>query len=130
MFALDANAIIHAFKGHGRVRDRIVTRSPAELCIPAIVLYEIEFGTLQSRNPKQRRQDLERLVRVLQILPFDGNAAQRAAEIRSDLAKAGKSIGPLDTLIAGTVLASGAVLVTNNTNEFSRIPGLRLEDWT
>jgi tRNA(fMet)-specific endonuclease VapC len=49
--------------------------------------------------------------------------------VRFDLERIGAKIGPLDTLIAGTALAHGATLVTHNTEEFSRISGLRLEDW-
>jgi tRNA(fMet)-specific endonuclease VapC len=70
-----------------------------------------------------------RLLEVLPVLPFDWNAARYAARIRFELEKSGESIGPLDTLIAGTVLANGATLVTHNIKKFSRVPGLRVEDW-
>lgn len=129
MFALDANAIIHALKGKGQIRDRIQETHPHDLAVPAIVAYEIEFGTLRSRNSERRRRELNRLFSVLTILPFDRRAADRAARLRFDLEVAGTMIGPLDTLIAGTVLAHGATLVTNNTEEFSRIPGLQIENW-
>jgi tRNA(fMet)-specific endonuclease VapC len=69
---------------------------------------------------------LERLREV----PFDREAARESARIRLELERRGNIIGPLDLLIAGTVLSRGATLATNNTREFSRIRGLRLEDWT
>jgi len=72
---------------------------------------------------------LRLLLGSMEILPFDEEAAEHAARIRHHLEKAGKKIGPLDTLIAGTALAHRAVLVTNNTREFSRIPELEIEDW-
>ena len=102
---------------------------PSDLAVPAVVAYELEAGTLRSRNPVLRRRELERLLSFLPILPFDLRAANRAARVRFELEKTGEKIGPLDTLIAGTVLAYGATLVTHNTREFSRVPGLQLEDW-
>jgi tRNA(fMet)-specific endonuclease VapC len=129
VFALDANALIHALKGIGRVRQTIEGKRPSDLAVPAVVAYELEVGTLRSGNPAARRRELNRLLTVLAVLPFDRPAADRAARVRFDLEKTGATIGPLDTLIAGTVLAHGATLVTHNTAEFSRIPGLQLEDW-
>ena len=66
---------------------------------------------------------------VLTILPFDLQATERAARLRLQLEAMGEKIGPLDTLIAGTALAHDAILVTHNFNEFSRVPGLQVEDW-
>ena len=65
----------------------------------------------------------------MEVVPFDLTAARAAAGIRSELEGRGLSIGPMDLLIAGTALSRGAVLVTNNVKEFSRIQGLRIEDW-
>jgi tRNA(fMet)-specific endonuclease VapC len=129
VFALDANALIHALKGIGQVRQAIEGTSPTDLAVPAVVAYKLEVGTLRSRNPAARRRELNRLLTVLTVLPFDRQAADRAARVRFDLERKGAQIGPLDTLIAGTVLAHGATLVTHNTEEFSRIPGLQVEDW-
>jgi tRNA(fMet)-specific endonuclease VapC len=129
VFALDANALIHAFKGKGQVRQNIEGTRPSDLAVPAVVAYELEVGTLRSRSPEQRRQELNRLLSMLTVLPLDLRAAERAASVRFDLERMGESIGPLDTPIAGTALAHGATLVTHNMEEFSRIPGLRLEDW-
>jgi tRNA(fMet)-specific endonuclease VapC len=66
----------------------------------------------------------------LKEISFDGEAARESARIRVDLERRGLVIGPLDLLIAGTAASRGATLATNNTREFSRIKGLRLEDWT
>jgi tRNA(fMet)-specific endonuclease VapC len=129
VYALDTNALIHALKGMGRVGKRIAQMHPSDLAVPAIVVYELEAGTLRSRNPKDRRRELDRLISILTVLPFDRRAADHAARLRFELEKKGRQIGPLDTLIAGTVLASGATLVTHNAQEFSRVPGLRVEDW-
>ena len=129
MFVLDTDAVIHALKGTGHIRQRLQAIDPNDLAVPAIVVYELEFGTLASANPSRRRKDLARLLGVLRVLPFDEKAASRAARLRRDLEQAGTKIGPLDTLIAGTALAHDAVLVSHKIREFSRVQGLRVEDW-
>lgn len=63
------------------------------------------------------------------VLDFDREDARRAGEIRAHLAAAGAPIGPYDALIAAQALARGLVLVTHNTREFARVPGLGVEDW-
>jgi len=65
-----------------------------------------------------------------ELLPFAGDAAEHYADIRGRLEKKGKVIGPAYLIIATTARATGAVLVTHNTKEFSRVPGLQIEDWT
>jgi tRNA(fMet)-specific endonuclease VapC len=128
VFALATNAVIHALKGTGAVRQRLQAMDANDLAAPAIVVYELEFGALAS-NASQRRKDLARLLGVLHVLPFDEKAANRAARLRRDLEQAGIKIGPLDTLIAGTALVHNAVLVSHNIREFSRVQGLQVEDW-
>ena len=108
---------------------RIRSASRGELAIPAIVVYELEYGTLRSRVPARRRRDLEAGLEHIQHVPFDSAAARAAAGIRLELEKRGTTIGPLDMLIAGTAVSRAAVLVTNNSAEFSRVPGLRVVDW-
>jgi tRNA(fMet)-specific endonuclease VapC len=86
-------------------------------------------GIARSPHPRQRRESLDTLLKVIQILPFDESAASASVELRARLEKAGSGIGPIDTLIAGTALAHSATLVTHNTKEFSRVRGFRLLDW-
>ena len=129
MFALDTNTLIYYFKGIGNVAARLRLVSPRELAIPSVVLYELETGLARSNSPEKRRRALNVLVAATRVLPFDGEAARSAAAIRASLEAAGTSIGPLDTLIAGTALAHSAILVTHNSAEFSRVSGLRLTDW-
>jgi tRNA(fMet)-specific endonuclease VapC len=129
IFALDSNVVIHALKGMGRVGARLSRMSPADIAIPAVVVYELEFGTLRSGDPARRQRDLERLIGALSILPFDDRAASRAARLRYELEQSGVAMGPMDALIAGTALAHGAKLITHNTREFERVPGLQTEDW-
>ncbi len=65
----------------------------------------------------------------LELAPFDRHAATHFGQLRAELYRIGKPIGPYDMMIAGHARALGLILVTNNTKEFERTPGLRLENW-
>jgi tRNA(fMet)-specific endonuclease VapC len=127
-FALDTNALIHALKGSGHVRQRLTAVDPGQIAIPAVVAYEVEYGTLKSANSELRRRELNRLLSVVEILPSTVRPRIILRESVSNWRRLGRR-SALDFLIAGTVLAFGCTLVTNNTGEFRRVPGLRVEDW-
>jgi len=129
MLALDTNTLIYFFKGMGKVAERLLATPPSEIAVPTVCVYEIEFGIARSDSPARRRQQFDELLDVVTVLPFDQPAAAKAAELRATLEGAGQPIGPLDTLIAGTVLAHNATLVTHNVSEFSRVPELTVVDW-
>jgi len=128
-YALDTNTLIYFFKGHGEVARHLLATAPANIAIPAVVVYEVEAGIAKSTNPNKRSEQLAELLDIVTVLPFDVDAARRAANIRALLERQGTPIGPMDTLIAGTALAHGATLVTHNTAEFQRVPALQLTDW-
>ncbi len=129
MYLLDTNTLIYFFKGMGKVADNLLAKSPKDITIPSIVLFELEVGIAKSSNPKKRKQQLDSLISLVKILPFASKEAKFAAKIRADLEKVGKPIGPYDTLIAGIALSENRILVTHNTKEFSRIKKLEIEDW-
>ena len=128
-YALDTNTLIYFFKGQGEVARNLLAKAPADVMIPAVVVYEIETGIAKSTDPTKRRKQLAELLDTVAVLPFDVHAARSAAGIRARLERQGTPIGPMDTLIAGTALAHHATLVTHNTTEFQRIPELQLADW-
>lgn len=113
------------------LRDRLLAELP--FCrISAIVLSELEYGAAKSGNSKHR----ERITQLRRVLPdiasFDGDAAAYAGTVRAYLATLkpnAQPIGPYDALLAGQALALGACVVTGNTDEFRRVPGLIVEDW-
>ena len=129
MFALDTNTLIYYFKGAGRVTAQMSALAPSEIGIPVVVLYELETGIAKSQQPQKRRKQLDALLAVTTVLPFDRAAARQSASRRALLEKSGTPMGHIDTLVAGIALAQSATLVTRNTIEFSRVPGLRLADW-
>ena len=121
--------MVHYLKGDTEIVAHINRASRDELAIPTIVFYELEYGTLRSKFPSRRRRELEEGLKHIRHVPFDSDAAVAAANIRIELEKQGSTIGPLDILIAGTAISHGAALVTNNTSEFTRVPGLRVVNW-
>jgi len=126
---LDSNTLIYYLKGREPVVSRLKAASPRELAVPSVVAHEIEYGSLRAGSSR-RRAVVSALLAGLSQIPFDHAAAQEAARIRFDLESRGLTIGPMDLLIAGTAVSRGAILVTNNTKEFSRVKGLRLADWS
>jgi tRNA(fMet)-specific endonuclease VapC len=129
MFVLDTNTLIYFFKGQGRVAENFLQWSPQDIGIPAIVLYELQVGIGKSTSPEKRSEQLNDLLSVVTILPFAQAEAKTAAQIRVALENKGQPIGAYDILIAATALAHRDVLVTRNTNEFSRIENLSLVNW-
>jgi tRNA(fMet)-specific endonuclease VapC len=93
------------------------------------VYLELRVGPLRSNDPAQSLADVRNFVIRHSSLDFDAASAEEGARIRADLAAKGTPIGPYDLMIAAIAKAHGLKLVTHNTNEFSRIPGLTLEDW-
>ncbi|MEZ5537148.1 MAG: type II toxin-antitoxin system VapC family toxin [Thiolinea sp.] len=128
-YMLDTNTLIYYFKGMGDVKQNMLSHSPQDILLPAVVLYEIETGLAKSDNPDKRRGQLAELLAVIQLVEFGEAEARAAAQVRAQLELAGESIGPMDNLIAGSALAAGAVLVTRNVGEFERVAGLQVENW-
>lgn len=129
MWVLDTNTVIYFFKGEGNVASNLFRRSPKDIAIPTIVVYELRVGIAKTAQPAKRMQQLSELIASARLLPFGDPEADAAAHLRAMLESRGQPIGPHDTLIAGTALANGATLVTRNLKEFARADGLRLENW-
>jgi tRNA(fMet)-specific endonuclease VapC len=90
---------------------------------------ELYFGAARSNDPVKTRANQQLFLSRMASYPFDDAAADHYAEVRSDLQRQGQMIGPNDLLIAAICLANGLTLVTHNVAEFSRVAGLRIEDW-
>ena len=129
MYILDTNTLIYFFKGIGNVASILLSKSPKDISIPSIALYELEVGIAKSTKPNKRRKQLKLLISKIDISSFGAKEAEVAAMIRANLESKGTPIGPYDTLIAGTALSINATLITHNTKEFKRVNGLNIEDW-
>ncbi len=129
MYLLDTNTIIYFFKGIGNVGENLLSKSPQEIAIPSVVLYELEVGIAKSNNPQKRKQQLNSLLAYIEVFSFTSKEAKVTASIRAELEKIGTPIGAYDILIAGIALSSHSTLVTHNTKEFKRVQNLTIEDW-
>lgn len=128
---LDTNAVIALTTRRSEtLLRRVEATEPGALAVSAIVAHELYFGAYKSHKVDFNLETLRLLFTDIAILDLDREDARAAGEIRADMKRQGTPIGPYDVLIAGQALARGLPLVTNNTAEFGRIAGLRLEDWT
>lgn len=126
---LDTNTCIYAMKASAT--DRIAgrfNRHAAQICISAITLAELQFGAEKSSRVAENLRHIEEFVARLEaVLDFDASAAIEYGRVRAAMMK--RPIGPLDTLIAAHALSRRLLVVTHNTREFARVPGLQTEDW-
>ncbi|MBW4540846.1 MAG: type II toxin-antitoxin system VapC family toxin [Myxacorys chilensis ATA2-1-KO14] len=129
MYVLDTNTLIYYFKGQGQVTQNLGNVASKEICIPTLVLFELQVGIAKSTSPVKRTQQLQQLLSRVHLVSFDRNAALTAATIRAELEQQGTPIGSINVLIAGTAIALQATLVTRNVDEFSRVSRLKIEDW-
>ncbi len=127
---LDTNTCIALIKGTPEAALKALRgRSIGQVGLSSITLAELQFGVARSQRPQEASGALSEFLMALEVVPFDDAAALHYGRVRAALARAGKPIGPLDTLIAGHALALDAILVTHNTREFDRVDGLRVDDW-
>ena len=102
---------------------------PEDYCISSITLAELEVGVYNSARPEQNQLALMTFLARIEVVPFDSEAAREYGIIRADLTRKGNLIGANDLLIAAHAKALDLTLVTNNTREFERVEGLKLENW-
>lgn len=129
LYMLDTNIVSHAIKGDEAVNSRLLEHTPSELCVSSIAASELRFGA-QRKGSKKLGRLIESFLEPIPVLSYDQRASQVYATIASQLYGQGLPIGPMDTLIAAHAMSVGAVMVTNNTKHFERVPGIHLEDWT
>jgi len=132
IYLLDSNACITWMRGDNEKFIEQALHRPAgfgELVLCSVVKAELLFGVHTSARSSENLQRTLRFFGGFLSLPFDDQCAARYGELRAFLRQKGLLIGPNDLLIAATALAHGATLVTHNTAEFSRVPGLLFEDW-
>jgi tRNA(fMet)-specific endonuclease VapC len=130
MFLLDSNICIYVINNRPiKVVRKIKEYIPPEIKLSSISIAELEYGVSKSQNREKNRQALVNFASAFDIIDFNGEDAELYGIIRADLEKKGQVIGPYDMQIAAQVLSRNYVLVTNNVNEFSRISGLKIENW-
>lgn len=129
-YMLDTNICIYAIKHKPEAVIRnFMLHDPNEMCISSITYAELMHGVEKSKAVEKNRLAMSLFLSPLTILDFDSDAAEEYGKVRADLEQKGTPIGPMDMLIAGHARSKGLIVVTNNTREFMRVEGLRLEDW-
>jgi tRNA(fMet)-specific endonuclease VapC len=127
-YLLDANAVIALLNDTtSKIARRARRERPDDVAVSAVVEHELFYGAFRSRRATQNVALIDALQFI--VLEFDKEDARQAGRVRALLASKGTPIGPYDVLIAGQAVARDLILVTHNTQEFARVPGLRFEDW-
>jgi len=129
-FMLDTDSCIALIKRKpAKMLDKLTSHAPGDIGLSTVTLAELRYGVAKSAQKERNNQALDEFLLPLEIADFDEMSAGAYGEVRAALEKAGTPIGPLDTQIGAHALSLGAVLVTRNTREFRRVPGLAVEDW-
>ncbi len=130
MYLLDTNVCIQALNGRSEsVIEHLSAHPPTSIKLCSIVHAELLHGARASERVDANLRLVKRFAAPFDSLPFDDLCAEHYGIIRADLARAGLLIGPNDLLIAAIARANDLTLVTHNLEEFSRVAGLRMEDW-
>jgi tRNA(fMet)-specific endonuclease VapC len=129
LYLPDTNAVSVFLRGGDEPLTARMLQEFPNLRLSALVVAEREFGIIQHAAGRRYRNRFEQLVATIPVEPFTRADAAQYARIRALLEKRGQGIGPMDTLIAAQALRLGAVIVTRNVREFSRVTGLKCENW-
>lgn len=130
-FMLDTSICVELIR---RRNDRVLRKMqryrPEDLCVSSVTLSELEYGVARSADPQRNRLALAEFMTPLGVPAYGDAVAPVYGRVRAELERAGTPIGPLDTMIAAHALSLGLTLVTDNEDEFRRVSGLRIQNWT
>ncbi|MEG5171634.1 type II toxin-antitoxin system tRNA(fMet)-specific endonuclease VapC [Microcoleus sp. B3-D7] len=130
IYLLDTNTCIGYLNGRSiGVLRRLQALPSQDVAVCSVVKAELFYGSMRSNNPGRSLAQQQDFLNRFISLPFDDQSALIYGQIRAQLAASGTPIGPNDLLISSIALANNLILVTHNTREFSRVEGLRLENW-
>lgn len=130
MYLLDTNVCIRILNNSSApLVAQLRQHSPKEIYLSTVVKAELIYGAYHSQKSAENLRALSRFFAPFISLPFDERCLDDYGRIRSNLARAGTPIGPYDVMIAATAVSHNLTLITHNTQEFSRVIGLKFEDW-
>jgi tRNA(fMet)-specific endonuclease VapC len=128
-YMIDTNIAIYTLKNRPAKVRAAFKKHSGEICLSSVSMGELIYGAEKSARVEHNLSVIEGLGARLKVESFDIKAAMHFGQLRAELAKSGKLIGPYDMMIAGHARALGLILVTNNRREFDRVSGLRVENW-
>ena len=129
-YLLDTDTCIHALKGNESVIARLLVAPREDIAVSVITEAELRTGAAKSSKPPRTLELVENFLRPMTVIEFASDDAIAYAAVRAKLERAGRPIGPLDTLIASQAVARKLTLVSNNEREFRRVAGLPVENWS
>ncbi|WP_437679031.1 PIN domain-containing protein [Sorangium sp. So ce131] len=127
-YMLDTDTVSFALRGFGGVSTRLLEHKPSEICMSVITLAELRYGA-DRRSSRKLHSIIDSFAASVTVVSFDEAVAAQFGSVAATLVHQGKPIGDFDALIAAHALALDLTLVTNNTKHFSRVDGLRVDNW-
>lgn len=131
-YMLDTNVLMHIVNyntGYRRIIKRIQGAEKSDTVLSAVTYFELASKIIAAKIGRDKAETLAGLVGQFKVMPYNGKAAMESARLFVHLEESGKKIGERNTMIAGHAKSLGLICVTNNTDEFERVPGLKIEDW-
>jgi tRNA(fMet)-specific endonuclease VapC len=129
-YMLDTNICIYVMKTYPPELREKFNALADQLCISSITLGELHYGAEKSARRTANLTAIEHFVARLEVLPFGSKAAVHYGRLRAELERAGTPCGPHDMQIGGHARSEGLIVVTNNLREFTRMPGVLVENWS
>lgn len=130
MYLLDTNICIYGVKNsYPALTQRLLTVPPIDIYVSAVTIGELEYGCSKSKLGERSRNIMEMFLAAYSVLPFTREDAILFGRLRAELAMKGTPIGPYDIQIAAQGVSRNLTMVTHNVGEFSRVAGLKVEDW-
>ena len=128
IYMLDTDTVSLMVRNNHSVIENLVKHEDDEICISAISYAELFYG-LEKKGSEKLFAEVSKILGKLSIVNFDDSQSELYGKIRVQLEKSGNSLGDMDLLIAAAALSQDAVLVSHNTKHFSKIKGIKIEDW-
>ena len=128
IYMLDTDTVSHIVRNHTPVIKKLIKHEDDEICISAVTNAELSYG-LEKKGSQKLFNEVNAIIGKCTIIDFDSSQSEIYGKIRVDLEKSGTPLGDMDMLIAAAALSTGAILVSHNTKHFSKIKGIKVEDW-
>lgn len=128
-YLLDTNIVIYTMKNRPEDVRKQFKKHNGQMAVSSVTMGELVFGAEYSQQVERNLADIAAFAARLEVLPFETKAAYHFGQIRAELYRSDRPIGPYDMMIAGHARATGLILVTNNTKEFKRVSGLMIKNW-
>jgi len=128
IYMLDTDTISNVVREHPKVIKKLIKHENDTICISALTGAELFYG-LEKKNSQRLFDEVRSVIGKCTIIDFDASQSELYGKIRVELEKSGTPLGNMDLLIAAAAISTGAILVSHNTKHFSKVKGLKIEDW-